>query len=128
MKLVVEDRSRWVLPELLRERARDLADKPFLSFAKNDASATYGEIDERSDRMAAGLAAIGITRGDRVMVMMGNRIEFVVTWFALNKLGALHAPINTDYRGDFLEHLINAAQAELMVLEERFVPTLVASQ
>ena len=43
MKLVVEDRSRWVLPELLRERARDLADKPFLSFAKNDASATYGE-------------------------------------------------------------------------------------
>ena len=128
MKLVVEDRSRWVLPELLRERARDLADKPFLSFAKNDASATYGEIDERSDRMAAGLAAIGITRGDRVMVMMGNRIEFVVTWFALNKLGAFHAPINTDYRGDFLEHLINAAQAELMVLEERFVPTLVASQ
>jgi crotonobetaine/carnitine-CoA ligase len=128
MKLVVEDRSRWVLPELLRERARDLADKPFLSFAKNDASATYGEIDERSDRMAAGLAALGVTRGDRVMVMMGNRIEFVVTWFALNKLGAFHAPINIDYRGDFLEHLINAAQAELMVLEERFVPTLVASQ
>lgn len=127
MKLVVEDRSRWVLPELLRERASELGDKPFLSFACNEATATYAEIDERSDRMAAGLAAIGVTRGDRVMVMMGNRLEFVITWFALNKLGAFHAPINTDYRGDFLEHLINTAQAEIMVLEERFVETLVAS-
>src|ERR1700760_1595212 len=128
MKLVVEDRSRWVMPTLLRDRVRELGDKPFLSFAKNEATASYAGIDELSDRMAAGLAAIGVQRGDRVMVMMGNRLEFVVTWFALNKLGAFHAPINTDYRGDFLEHLINAAQAELMVLEERFVPTLVASQ
>jgi carnitine-CoA ligase len=128
MRLVVGDRSRWVLPELLRERVRDLGDKPFLSFAKNDASASYREIDERSDRMAAGLAAMGISRGDRVMVMMGNRIEFVVTWFALNKLGAFHAPINTDYRGEFLEHLINTAQAKLMVLEEQYVETLVVSQ
>jgi crotonobetaine/carnitine-CoA ligase len=128
MKLVVEDRSRWVLPVLLRERARELGDKPFLSFAKNDASATYAEIDERSDRMAAGLAAMGVTRGDRVMVMMGNRIEFVITWFALNKLGAFHAPVNTEYRGDFLEHLINTARARIMVLEEKFVETLVASQ
>ncbi len=126
MKLVVEDRSRWVLPALLRERARELGDKPFLSFAKNDATASYAAIDELSDRMAAGLSAIGVKRGDRVMVMMGNRLEFVITWFALNKLGAFHAPINTDYRGDFLEHLINTAQAEIIVLEERFVDTLVA--
>jgi hypothetical protein len=40
VKLVVEDRRRWVLPELLRERARDLQDKPFLSFAVDDASVT----------------------------------------------------------------------------------------
>jgi len=126
MRLVVEDRSRWVLPVLLRERARELGDKPFLSFACNDATATYVEIDDRSDRMAAGLAGIGVSRGDRVMVMMGNRLEFVITWFALNKLGAFHAPINTDYRGEFLEHLINTAQAEIMVLEERFVETVVA--
>jgi crotonobetaine/carnitine-CoA ligase len=128
MKLVVEDRSRWVLPELLRERARELGDKPFLSFAKDDAALTYAEADERSDRLAAGLAELGVKRGDRVMVMMGNRVEFVLTWFALNKLGAFHAPVNTDYRGDFLEHLVNSAEAQLMVLEDRFVDVIVASQ
>ena len=128
MKLVVEDRRRWVLPELLRERARDLQDKPFLSFAVDDASVTYAQADELSDRLAAGLAELGVSRGDRVAVMMGNRLEFVLTWFALNKLGAFHAPINTDYRGDFLEHLVNTAGAKLMVLEHRFVDTVLASE
>src|SRR5277367_2620273 len=119
MKLVVEDRTQWVLPSLLRQRAAELGDKPFLSFAVDDARLSYAEADERSDRLAAGLAQLGVQRGDRVVVMMGNRVEFVITWFALNKLGAFHAPINTDYRGDFLEHLVNTAGAKLMVLEHR---------
>jgi carnitine-CoA ligase len=126
--VIVADRSRWVLPELLRERARELGDQPFLSFAVDDATATYAEADERSDRLAAGLAALGVDRGDRVLVMTGNRIEFVLTWFALNKLGAFHAPINTDYRGEFLEHVANTAQARLMVVEARHVPAVAASR
>jgi crotonobetaine/carnitine-CoA ligase len=126
MRLIVEDRDRWVLPELLRTRARELGDKPFLSFAVDDASATYAQADERSDRLAAGLAALGVGRGDRVLVMMGNRLEFVMTWFALNKLGAFHAPINTDYRGEFLEHVANTAQARLMVVEAQHVETVAA--
>jgi crotonobetaine/carnitine-CoA ligase len=128
MKLVVEDPRRWVLPELLRGRAREQGDRRFLSFAVDDAAVTYGEADELSDRLAAGLAVLGVARGDRVIVMMGNRLEFVLTWFALNKLGAFHAPVNTDYRGDFLEHLVNTAQARLMVVERRFVDTVLASE
>jgi crotonobetaine/carnitine-CoA ligase len=127
MRLIVEDRSQWVLPELLRRRAQELGDKPFLSFAADDAAVTYAQADERSDRLAAGLAALGVSRGDRVLVMMGNRLEFVLTWFALNKLGAFHAPINTDYRGEFLEHVANTAQARLMVVERRYADTVLAS-
>jgi carnitine-CoA ligase len=128
MRLIVQGRDRWVLPQLLRERARELGDKPYLSFAVDDAAVTYAQADERSDRLAAGLAALGVRRGDTVLVMMGNRLEFVLTWFALNKLGAFHAPINTDYRGEFLEHVANTAQARLMVLEARHVETVVASR
>lgn len=128
MRLVVEDRTRWVLPELLRERAQELGDAPFLSFAVDDAAASYAEADERSDRLAAGLARLGVGAGDRVLMMMGNRLEFVLTWFALNKLGAFHAPINTDYRGEFLEHVANTAKARLMVLEAHHVDTVLASR
>ncbi len=127
MKLIVADQERWVLPQLLRQRAEELGAKPFLSFAADDASVTYQQADERSDRLAAGLAELGVSAGDRVMVMMGNRLEFVLTWFALNKIGAFHAPINVDYRGEFLEHLVNTAQAKVMVLEHRFLEVVLAS-
>ena len=60
--------------------------------------------------------------------MLGNRVEFVLTWFALNKLGACHAPINLEYRGEFLEHLVNVAEATVMVAEARYVDAIVASQ
>jgi carnitine-CoA ligase len=128
MQLIVEDRSQWMLPGQLRRRARELGDAPFLSFAVDDATATYREADERSDRLAAGLARLGVAKGDRVLVMLGNRLEFVLTWFALNKLGAFHAPINTDYRGDFLEHVANTAEARIMVVEDRHVETVLASR
>jgi crotonobetaine/carnitine-CoA ligase len=51
-----------------------------------------------------------------------------MTWFALNKLGAFHAPVNTDYRGEFLEHVANTARARLMVVEAKHVPTVAASR
>jgi crotonobetaine/carnitine-CoA ligase len=128
MALVVEDRSRWVLPNLLRERAQELGDAPFLSFAVDEATLTYAEADRCTDQLAAGLGRLGVAHGDRALVMLGNRVEFVLSWFALNRLGAFHAPMNTDYRGDFLEHLVNTAQAKVMILESRFVATVVASQ
>ncbi len=127
MTFVVPDRSRWVLPELLRERARELGDRPFLSFAAREAAVTYAEADEQSERLAAGLADLGVARGDRVLVMSGNRLEFVLAWFALNKLGAYHAPLNTDYRGEWLEHLANLTSARVMVVEDRHVETVLAS-
>ena len=127
MTFVVPERERWALPPLLRERAAELGARPFLSFGVDDATATYAEIDERTDRLAAGLAALGVRRGEGVLLMLGNRLEFVLSWFALSKLGAPHVPVNVDYRGEFLEHLANTAQARVMVLEDRFLETVAAS-
>ena len=60
MSFVVPERERWALPPLLRERAAELGARPFLSFGVDDATATYAEMDERTDRLAAGLAALGV--------------------------------------------------------------------
>jgi len=125
---IVPDRHGWVLPKLLRQRARELGDAPYLSFAVDDASVTYREADELTDRLAAGFAALGVKQGECVLMMLENRLEFVLSWFALNKLGAFHAPVNTEYRGDFLEHLANITQARIMVVSARFLDVVVASQ
>ena len=44
--------------------------------------------------------------------MMRNRAEFVLSWLAAARLGAVQVPINVDYRGPFLEHLVNTAAAD----------------
>ena len=125
---IVEDIHDWVMPKLLRRRARELGDAPYLSFAIDDASVSYREADELSDRLAAGFARLGVKQGECVLMMLENRLEFVLSWFALNKLGAYHAPVNTDYRGDFLEHLANITQARIMVVSSAFLDVVVASQ
>src|SRR4029079_7222354 len=65
---------------------------------------TFGEVHERTDRLAAGLAEFGVTRGERVALISPNRIEYILTFLACAKLGAVLVPINTFLRGEFLRY------------------------
>ncbi|MWD30657.1 AMP-binding protein, partial [Aquicoccus sp. SCR17] len=74
------------------------ADAVAFRFVAEDMSAvdlTFGELADRSRRLATGLAARGVTRGDRVPVMMSKREELVITLLALWRLGAVHVPLFT---------------------------------
>src|SRR5215208_1136758 len=59
-----------------------------------DQRLTYGELDAGADRWAAVLEANGITRGDRIAVIAGNRIETVELFYACTRLGAALVPLN----------------------------------
>ena len=59
--------------------------------------------------------------------MLRNRAEFVVAWLAAARLGAVQVPVNVDYRGPFLEHLVNTAAAEVLVVEDVLLDTVAAS-
>ena len=127
MTFVVPDRSRWCLPELLAVQAETHADRPFLSFALGERDLTYGEVAAATDVVAAGLARLGVGPGDRVLLMMRNRAEFVLTWLGAARLGAVQVPINVDYRGAFLEHLANTAAAAVLVVEDALLDSVAAS-
>jgi acyl-CoA synthetase (AMP-forming)/AMP-acid ligase II len=83
---------RLVLPELIGRAARRQPDRHALVFG--DARRTYAELDERSGRLASALAAAGITRGDRVGLLLHNRVEFVESLLGCHRLGAVAVPIN----------------------------------
>ncbi len=86
-------------------------------------SVTWGELNEQVNRTAAALKARGITRGDAVALMMENRIEFLVCWLALNKIGAIAAMINTNLTGRSLTHCMQIAGSRLCIFgEERLEP------
>ncbi|MFP5021647.1 AMP-binding protein [Pseudonocardia phyllosphaerae] len=56
---------------------------------------TYDELRRRSNRLARGLAGLGVRRGDSVLVMLGNRVELWETMLAVMKLGAVIMPTTT---------------------------------
>jgi carnitine-CoA ligase len=109
------DRER-VIPNLLRDRARHM---PTRKLVKCDEGhwLTFGDVDEVSDRVAAGLAAMGISKGDRVGVLSANREEVIILFFAIGKIGAINVSYNTFLKGSFLAHQIKDAGPSLIVAD-----------
>jgi len=104
-----------VIGELLRERAGQHPDRPFLG--SGDDLLTYGEVDERSERVAAGLAALGSGPGDRIAVISANRVEMLELFFACAKLGAVEVPLNVFLKGEFLRYQLQDSQATTLVAD-----------
>jgi malonyl-CoA/methylmalonyl-CoA synthetase len=78
---------------------------------------TFGEIDARSNRMAAALVQRGIAQGDRVCVYLPNRIEMIDVFLACVKLGAIVVPINILYRDREMAHILKDAEPKLLITE-----------
>ena len=66
---------------------------------------TYDELDRRSNALARGLQGIGVKKGDRVSVSLGNNMEFAITTYALFKLGAVLNPLNPSFN---VEQVVSA--------------------
>ncbi|MCI4352791.1 MAG: AMP-binding protein [Thermoplasmata archaeon] len=103
------------LATLVRSKARKNGERVALRFPERTLS--YSELDQETDRYAAGLAEAGVERGDRVAALVFNRPEFPVLWFALAKLGAVLVPLNTALKGDLLRYELDDCQARFLVLE-----------
>src|SRR4051794_2162408 len=54
----------------------------------------YGDADERANRIASSLRALGVGKGDVVATLMANSCDHICVWFACAKLGAIWAPMN----------------------------------
>ncbi len=78
---------------------------------------TYGALGGALERSAAGLAARGLGRGDRVAFLAGNRPELAVAYLAALRLGALAVPVNLAYRPREVAHLLADAEPRLLVAE-----------
>jgi len=108
-----------VLGKVLSGAARTHGESTFLKF--RDGQLTYREVDDSSNRVASGLAAHGVEPGDHVAVMLPNSADFVHVVFALARLGAVAVPINTDYKGDLLVHVLDSSDATALVASEMYL-------
>jgi len=115
------------LHDLFAIPLRRSPDRPALRFAAPDGTRTdltYAELFAESRRIAAGLHARGLRRGDRVAFFLGNRPEFVTAYLAVVSLGAVMVPLNLAYRRREIVHILQDAGPRLLLTERSQLPVL----
>ena len=76
---------------------------------------TYGDLKQRSDRLAAGLLSLGLAPGDRIGMWSPNNSEWVVTQFATALAGLILVNINPAYRPVELEHALKKSGCKALI-------------
>lgn len=122
--ILSDPRIEQTLPRVLEKRVARFGDKPWVVCGHD--SYSFRQVHERSARLAAGLARLGIRGGDTVALMLPDGIEIIYGWCALARLGAIEVPVNTHLRGNVLSHLINDSQAQLGIVHVDFLDRLLA--
>jgi malonyl-CoA/methylmalonyl-CoA synthetase len=84
----------------------------------NGTEYTFGELETRSNRMAAALRSRGFEKGDRLCVQLANRVELIDLYLACVKLGVIFVPINVLYREREVAHIVNDAEPRAVITEE----------
>ncbi|HET7443179.1 MAG TPA: long-chain fatty acid--CoA ligase [Solirubrobacterales bacterium] len=111
------DRSRrLVVPELVSRSARRDPGAPALVF--EDEVRSFGELEQRANRVAGALAARGVGPGENVAIEMRNCIEFVEAFLGIQKLGACAVPVNFRLSPQEVEYVLADSQAVARISEE----------
>jgi len=111
-------------PAWIRHRALLGADR--VAVDVGGITRTYAELDDVTDRTAAGFASLGLTSGEHVSLMMQNSVENIDAWFGLQKAGLVEVPVHTASRGAALRYIVDHADARALVIDEVFLPHLAA--
>lgn len=85
---------------------------------------TYGVLRERSERLAAAFAELGLRAGDRIATLMGKSGEYLVTVMAIWRLGAVHVPLFTAFASAAVAFRLRASGSKLVVCDPSQLPKL----
>jgi long-chain acyl-CoA synthetase len=106
--------------------AREFPDRVALRTKGDEFSMTWAEYDDKVRRVAAGLAALGLKRGDTIGLMLTNRPEFHFADSAAMHLGATPYSVYNTYSPEQIEYLVSDAQNAIIVTEQAFLPIVLA--
>ena len=109
----VEPYPERTLLDYLTDLARNHGDRPALLF--KGTSVSYGALESQSDACAAALAALGVTPGDRVGLLLPNCPQFFVAEFGIWKAGAIVVALNPIYSERELEQALVSTGTSLVV-------------
>ena len=108
-------RDQWALPTVLEYQARERSDRPCLQWTDEGRIYSFAEVNAIANRLARGFRTMGVQKGDYVVIFLPNCLEYIFTWFALAKLGAIEVTVGDSYKGAFLRHQASLSKSPLIV-------------
>jgi len=87
---------------------------------RRDQEMTYAEIEVSANKTANYLKEVDIRRGDRVAILYENSFDYIVSYFAVLKIGAIEVSLNTETTVETLTHALNDSGAKAIIASRRF--------
>jgi acyl-CoA synthetase (AMP-forming)/AMP-acid ligase II len=81
---------------------------------------TYSQLNDRANRLANGLFKLGVEKGDRIGIIQVNCNQYIESYFACAKLGAILVPLNFRAKADELNYMIANAKAKVLLMGNRY--------
>ncbi|NQU58057.1 MAG: AMP-binding protein [Rhodospirillales bacterium] len=108
------------IPAFLAQCVEHHPDADAVVFPQLGVRWSYSRFARRIDRLAAGLLALGLYKGDRVGIWSPNRPEWLLAQFATARIGLVLVNINPAYRRSEVEYVLNKVSAKALILAPRF--------
>lgn len=115
-----------LLGQLLERSAQNYPDKTALIFQGIHLS--YQELNSKVNRLANGLRKLGIQKGDAVGILMSNSIQFVISYYAIARLGGVIVPLNIMLKSEELKYILKDAQAKALLTMDSYLKVVKNAQ
>ena len=116
------------LAEAFRITAAERLDEVAIRTRGDAYTITWGELRDRVDALAGGLAELGLKRGDTLALMLSNRPEFHICDLAGMMIGAAPFSIYNTYTAEQIRYLIEDAGARIMICEQEYLPRVLEAR
>jgi long-chain acyl-CoA synthetase len=104
--------------EVLEKNAKKFPKKT--AYFIDDRKISWGRVKKKVDTFARTLEFLDVKKYDKVPVLVGNSIEYIVALLGIQKIGAVPVPINTFLKEDEIAYIVNDVEAQLMVASAKF--------
>ncbi|RYF32706.1 MAG: AMP-dependent synthetase [Comamonadaceae bacterium] len=108
----------------LDECALAFADKVYLHYGEDNVRMTFAQVKAESDRIAAGLVAMGLAPGQPVSVLTRNSLVSTLAMYAIWRAGGVFAPVNFNFRGPLLSYQLNDTAPFALITDTSFAEVL----
>lgn len=106
--------------ELLSEKAATNGDAIAVHFFQSDEKLSYADLDKQSDRLADALMQMGVRKGTHIALVTPNSSGFVLSWFAIAKIGAVMVPVNPTYTVREMTYVLADSDASYVIYDPVF--------